>query len=294
MSKPASSVTIGIPTYMRPDLLARSLECVAQQNHARLTVIVSDNGTPGDEVEAVVDRFRGRIADLRFHRHPCNIGPRPNFFFLLDRAETDYFMRLADDDEISPNYVESLVSLLDADAEVVTAAGNWYLLRGSEQGRLMPPRDYSQRSLRRRLSRYLWRADDAFFYGLHRTSALRRSGFDGYSWPNQNDVMNWAYVYLIDMVLRGKVVIHPDRSVQFINHDYTVKTYQARQYRLKGMLKVALRRINVHSLYLAKIARAKGWLYAVPFSAISAASLLRELLISLAKTARRPSRIKSA
>lgn len=287
MNTQLSSVTIGIPTYLRPDLLVRALECVARQTYPNIKVVVSDNGTPGDEVEAVVGRFRTRIQQLEFHRQIENIGPRPNFFFLLDRADTDYFMWLADDDEISTNYVEKLVSLLDSDPGIVTAAGNWYLLRGLDQGRLMPPRDYGDSSPARRLARYLWQADDAFFYGLHRTTALKSASFSGYSWPNRADVMNWAYVYLTDMVLRGKVVIHPDTSVQFINHDYTAKTYQAKQFRLGGMLKVGLRRINVHALYLIKIAREKGALYAVPFASISAASLGREALKGLVKAARR-------
>lgn len=280
MPETLPAVTIGIPTYRRPDVLARALECVARQTYPALRVIVSDNATPGNDVQAVVAGFRSRIPGLVLHRHPDNIGPRPNFFFLLDRAETPYFMWLADDDEISDNYVEALVGLLEADASAVTAAGNWLWLRGEGVGDLMPPRDYRDDRRLFRLARFLWRADDAFFYGLHRTAALRAASFPGYVWPNRDSVMNWAYVYLLDMVLRGKILIHPDRSVRFINHDYTVKSYRAREPRLAGMLKVAARRINVHVLYIGKIARVAGIAHALLLWPVSVACLLRELATS--------------
>ena len=91
-------VSIGIPTYNRPQLLARALESVARQDYPNLAVTVADNATPGSETGEVVESFRGRIVNLQYHRHPSNIGALANFQFLLDGAQGEYFMWLADDD----------------------------------------------------------------------------------------------------------------------------------------------------------------------------------------------------
>ncbi len=269
-------VTIGIPTYQRPVLLARALECVARQTCSEMEVLVSDNATPGSEVEAVVDQFRARIPRLKFVKQPVNVGATANFFLVLDLVQTKYFMWLADDDEVSDNYVESLLGLLESDDQVVTAAGNWYYARPDGQGELMPARDYTGPTAFGRLAKYMWKADDAFFYGLHRTEVLRQATVRTYAWPNRSDVRNFAYVYLIDMVIRGKVRMHPDRSVRFINHDYTTKTWRKGESRFSRIVKGAIRRMNVHALYLEKIAEHRGIVVAAPLTFVSAVSLMRE------------------
>lgn len=280
-------VTIGIPTYQRPEFLSRALECVARQTTQEMCVLVSDNATPGDAVRQVVDSFRDRIPGLTLFTQEVNIGGIANFFFLLEQAKTKYFMWLADDDEISDNYVQSLVTLLEADDHLVTAAGNWYYQKSDGTGDLMPPCDFASERLPARLARYLWRADDAFFYGVHRTDVLRHASFGRYVWPNRDEVRNFAYVYLLDLVLRGKVRVHPDKSVRFINHDYTVKAHARTESRVGRVLRHAARRVNVHALYLQKIRAVRGFGLALPMAFVSAASLTREGLEGAVRIGRR-------
>ena len=133
-----------------------------------------------------------------------------------------------------------------------------------------------------RAAKFVWKGDDAFFYGLHRTDVLRQATFAGYAWPNRDTLMNWAYVFLLDMVLRGKILQHPDPSVRFINHDYIAKTYSVGGGRLAGLMKVMMRRINVHWLYLRKVVALCGPLPSLALLPVSIASLLREAANSVA------------
>jgi GT2 family glycosyltransferase len=247
-------VTIGIPTYNRPELLARALGAVANQTYPNIEVIVGDNGAPSDPVSLVVETHRRLLPSLRYVRHGENIGPIRNFMFLLSAAQGHYFMWLADDDEISTNYVASLVAILESDGEASCAVGHWMLMNDERDGRLVPTSSYGQRSALARALRFIWRSDDAFFYALHRTSVLRKASFRGYSWPNRHVLLNWAYVYLLDVVLGGRVLLSGDSSVQFINHDYTAKTYAITRRPLAELVPRAFRRINVHVLYWEKCA----------------------------------------
>ena len=248
-------VTIGIPTFNRPQLLERTLKSVAAQDYDNLEVIVADNASETQDAAALTKQILSEVASVDFVRHQRNIGSLRNFFFLLERARGKYFMWLADDDEISPNYVSTLVELLESNPGASSAAGHWVLMRNEKEGALMPTSSFPQGSALRRSLRFIWRSDDAFFYALHRTAVLRRATFKGYWWPNKSVFLNWAYVYLFDMVLSGPILLPDDDSVRFINHDYTHKTYsQSRRPAASGLMYIA-RRVNVHWMYWSKSAR---------------------------------------
>ena len=270
-------VTIGIPTFNRPELLRRALQCVARQHYPSLRVIVADNCSPGTQVDGVVEEFRVAIPGLEYVKHKENIGALKNFFFVLGMATGKYFMWFADDDEISDNFVSSLVGLIEADDKAVSATGNWVLMGPNNVERRMKTSSFRADSVFQRLVAYVWHADDSFFYGLHRLETLRQAQYCNYWWPNQDVLYNWAYVFLLDMVSRGRILVHPDLSVRFVNHEYTAKNYGANESIVLRLPKVILRRLNVHYLYLNKIGHNLGRLFVVPFAFVSLVSLAREL-----------------
>jgi glycosyltransferase involved in cell wall biosynthesis len=270
-------VTIGIPTYMRPELLQKALECVAMQDYPNIELIVSDNCTPGSSVADVVESFRSRLPGLIFVRQPRNIGAYANIFSLLDAAHGKYFMWLADDDELSPNCVSALTRLLEQNPAASSAAANWVTIEGNKPPEPRLTARFPQSSALARCLRFIWHTDDAFFYGMHRTEVLRAASFPGYWWPNRSVLLNWAYVYLLDMVMRGPVLLADDPTVQFFNRLDTVKHYDTRWNALAGILRFVIRRINVHCLYLRKVGRGVG-LWAVPIALpVSIVALCREL-----------------
>ena len=44
-------VSVGIPTYNRPEGLRRTLECITKQTYKNLEIIVSNNCSSGPEIE---------------------------------------------------------------------------------------------------------------------------------------------------------------------------------------------------------------------------------------------------
>lgn len=270
-------VTIGIPTYMRPKLLERALACIARQNYRSIELIVADNSTPGVEVSTIVDSFRSRVDNLVFIRHPRNIGAYANFVALLDAAHGKYFMWLADDDEISDNYIASLVEVLEKNPDAATATGHWITVFENGVQWRRSTSNFPQKSALVRALRFIWRTDDAFFYALHRTSAIRQASFPGYWWPNRRTLLSWGYVFLFDMVLRGPIVLASDRSVEFVNHNDAPKLYDAGGSGVAGIARFVVRQVNVHYLYQVKVARILGALAVVPASCVSIAAICREL-----------------
>ena len=282
-----SLVSIGVPTYNRPEMLRRALTCIARQDHGLLDVHVGDNASDGDETLRVVEAFRSDIPGLRYTRHDRNIGSLANFQFLLREARGPYFMWLADDDEVTPNYVSVLAGLLERNPQAAAAAGHWKLMTSPSTGTRMPTSSFPQRHALTRAVRFIVHSDDAFFYAVHRVDVLRQARFPGYYWPNQSVLLNWAYVYLFDVLLRGQVLLSPDSSVQFINHDYTPKSYTVMRRSVTGLGRTALRRLNVHFLYWMKASRHLGFWAAPPVIAASAVAVASRLLSGLRKRAPR-------
>jgi glycosyltransferase involved in cell wall biosynthesis len=274
-------VTVAIPTYQRPELLKRALACVVAQDYPNIELIVGDNATTGEAVAEVVAAVRERFGKLVLIRHPRNIGAYANFFSLLDAAQGEYFMWLADDDEVSPNYVSSLVGLLQVEPGAASAAGHWRRMDDEKTGEVRRTAYYPERSRLHRVLRFAWRADDAFFYGMHRTAVLRKASFPGYWWPNRNVLLNWGYPFLLDLVLHGPVLIPADTTVEFVNHDYIPKSYALNHARRGGTFQYVIRRVNVHYLYVLKTVKAAGVLMGVAVALVSITALVREFLAVL-------------
>lgn len=121
MNRTYPLVSIGIPTFNRPESLRRSLDCISQQTYPNLEIIVSDNASPGDETRSVVEDCMAKDGRIRYFRQSSNLGPVANFQFVLDAATGEYFMWMSDDDWRAPSYIEELLRALQADGEAVLA-----------------------------------------------------------------------------------------------------------------------------------------------------------------------------
>jgi glycosyltransferase involved in cell wall biosynthesis len=131
-------VTIGIPIYKRLEYLPNVLKIVASQDYPAIELLVSDNGMNGSVVREIVDRNYSRPS--RFRQNLSTVGMSIHFNQIINEAAGEYFVLLADDDEISSSYVSELVTLMEryprasvamAVQETVDEAGS--LLRRSSE-----------------------------------------------------------------------------------------------------------------------------------------------------------------
>ncbi|MGH2873487.1 MAG: glycosyltransferase family 2 protein [Solirubrobacteraceae bacterium] len=116
-------VTIGIPTYNRPAGLERAAHSALAQDYPRLEVLISDNASPDPEVSRVGTRLSSGDSRVRYVRQAHNAGHAANYQWLLEQARGKYFMWLADDDWIDPQYVSRCVAALEDDPASVLVCG---------------------------------------------------------------------------------------------------------------------------------------------------------------------------
>jgi glycosyltransferase involved in cell wall biosynthesis len=67
-------VSVGIPTYNRPEGLRRTIEGIRHQTHTNLEIIVSDNCTPGDEIQKIMTEYLKKDSRIQFYRQVENRG----------------------------------------------------------------------------------------------------------------------------------------------------------------------------------------------------------------------------
>jgi glycosyltransferase involved in cell wall biosynthesis len=104
-------VTISIPIYKRLEYLPHVLNIVRSQDYPNIELIVSDNGQNGSKVEEIVARHYTRPYKIRQNARSVSIST--HFNQLVHAAAGKYFLLLADDDEISSNYVSETAGMLE-------------------------------------------------------------------------------------------------------------------------------------------------------------------------------------
>lgn len=107
MTEEQPLVTVGIPTYNRPEGLKRTLEQITAQTHRNLEILISDNCSPDPKVGEVAKEFAGKDSRVKYIRQDSNIEAMPNFQYVLKHASGTFFMWASDDDEWDPRFIET-------------------------------------------------------------------------------------------------------------------------------------------------------------------------------------------
>lgn len=102
-------VTIAVPTYNRPAMLRDAVASALAQSYRHIEVLVGDNAA-ADEVRLWCDNLRQQDARVRYQAYARNLGMAGNWNALADAARGEFFVLLADDDRLCPEFVATLLS----------------------------------------------------------------------------------------------------------------------------------------------------------------------------------------
>jgi glycosyltransferase involved in cell wall biosynthesis len=110
-------VSIGIPVYNGARYLQEALDSIAAQTYRDWELVICDNAST-DETASICRRFVENEPRARYHRNPVNIGSDRNFNLCAELARGEYFITVAYDDRLHPEYLARAVAVLDADPRV--------------------------------------------------------------------------------------------------------------------------------------------------------------------------------
>ena len=247
-------VNVGVPTYKR-ETLSRALESLSNQKFRNFNVLISDNSGFNKKTIDIVEKYKERLPGVCLYAQEKNLGSVGNCNFLLSLSDTEYFMWLADDDEISANYLSLLVKSLEENPEAISAMGKCIIKRTPDKNSILSPANLLSNNRNSRIFNFIFPGiDDSFFYALHRTKYLKKCSFDGYFYPNNGIVTNFCFVYLFDLVLLGPILYIKNANLSM--HAYLDKHYlKGEAYTAFDKVKTLIRRINVYIYYVIKTYR---------------------------------------
>jgi glycosyltransferase involved in cell wall biosynthesis len=164
-------VSVGIPTFNRPEGLRRTLQLICSQTYGKLEILVSDNASPGSETEQVVRALAAADERIKYFRQPQNIGAIANFRFVLAEASGDYFMWAADDDEWDPRFVETCLESGSPSCSVMTNFTTIFRVQNTRI-ELPVPRLSPDVPLFENVESFFSNMQPSLFYGLHPRKSL--------------------------------------------------------------------------------------------------------------------------
>ena len=172
----APLASIALLTYNRCATVGRALATARAQDYPNLEILVLDNAST-DGTEALCRAAAAADGRIRYLRHPQNLGAIGNFNAALQEAAGRYFMWLADDDWLTPNYVSACVAVLERDPTVALAAGQAEFPDEPPATRRPRPIELRQTETQARVLNYLWNPrDNSIFYGVYRHELVRAVG----------------------------------------------------------------------------------------------------------------------
>ena len=189
-------VSVGIPTYSRPEGLRRTLECITAQTYEKLEIIVSDNSSPGNETESVLREFMAHDHRIQFYQQPENRGPLFNFQFVLEKAAGEYFMWAADDDAWDAEFIATLIRQFElSDSSIVAIASEaQYTVGGKPQPLFREGTQFYNKlydSAFERIRHILLFNYGNLFYSIFKRHILLKDGrtvFDDIKTPSLNEI----------------------------------------------------------------------------------------------------------
>ncbi len=108
-------VSIGVPTFNRPDELSRVLFYLSEQTYSNIEIVVVDNCSTNPRVREVIRQATLKYKNIKTIFNDQNIGVLRNAEKALRSSTGEYFCWVSDDDWRSPDFIEKLVSSLSVE-----------------------------------------------------------------------------------------------------------------------------------------------------------------------------------
>ncbi len=218
-------VSIGFPIYNAEKFIHKRIENLLSQTFTDFELIISDNRSTDNSVK-ICKEFMKKDPRIKLHIQNNNIGQLKNFNFVLEQALGEYFIWVAADDLLLPEFLEKNFNILETKKDVVTSVSKLRMFGGFTDSLKKNENDSILKKIEKKIKtkfsymdcfpisgKYKDRVCDFFktcrhsqvFYGLHRTDAIKKCtinkmimGFDTFY---ALSLLRYGNIHVIDDVL---------------------------------------------------------------------------------------------
>lgn len=215
-------VSICIPTFNRADFLQLAIKSVNNQVYQDWELIVCDDGSR-DHTPQLMSSFQDDNPRIKYIRHPENIGKSNNMRSGFEAATGEYFIKFDDDDQLTVNFLQDTVAILDQDLSIDFVGTDHWVIDGDNLRKEALTEENSRRWGRTNLPQGVVNnllevvfVNQSFQIGatLFRRQTLADVGFMRPNWQNCED--NDLFVRL---ALAGKKAYYlPEKLMEYRFH----------------------------------------------------------------------------
>ena len=230
-------LTIGLPTYNCENIIGNKIEELLKQSFKDYVLIISDNNST-DNTGKICESISKKDNRIVFFQQDKNKGPFWNFNFLLQKAQTNYFVMTTPDDILSKNFLESNINILEKCKELVGSIGECSLFNRiidsnthkSEINILKNSRKYQyvhpvKGELKEKIRFYLDFQMGAQFYSIFRTKDIKFANF----YRNKANYGMWQSDFATILKILKKGNLHVD-SESFFYKEVSTKSRSIIKY----------------------------------------------------------------
>lgn len=113
-------ISIGLPVYNGAETIDKAINSVLGQTFKDFELIISDNASV-DETARICREFSLKDSRIKYIRQQNNIGADQNYEFVMKEARGKYFKWIADDDWISPDFLEVNMLALESNPNYIAS-----------------------------------------------------------------------------------------------------------------------------------------------------------------------------
>ena len=229
-------LTIGLPTYNCENTIGNKIEELLKQSFKDYVLIISDNNST-DNTGKICESMSKKDNRIVFFQQDKNKGPFWNFNFLLQKAQTNYFVMTTPDDILSKNFLESNINILEK-CKVVGSIGECSLfnriidsnshkfeiniLKNSRKYQYVHP---VKGELKEKIRFYLDFQMGSQFYSIFRTKDIKFANF----YRNKANYGMWQsdFAAILKILKRGN--LHVDLE-SFLYKEVSTKSHSVIKY----------------------------------------------------------------
>jgi len=204
-------ITIGIPVFNNEKIIKKRIDDITAQSYQNFTIIISDNNST-DKTREICEKISQNDDRIVFFHHEQNMGPYWNFNFVLDKAETEYFVWVAGDDIWSKKILEKNIKFLEENDDYVGSIGetslfnrnyneNIKLIENSKKYKYVMP--INDNDVDKRITSYLNFNMGVQFYSIFRTKDIKFANF--YNEKPNFGMWQADFATILKILKRGKL-----------------------------------------------------------------------------------------
>ena len=180
-----NAVFIGMPVFNGEKFVAGAIETLLNQTFQNFTIFIADNCST-DNTEAICREFLKKDSRISYYRHEHNIGSLENFKFLLEKADTTYFMWACHDDRWESSYITEMIDVLENNPEVGLSCSGMKIrdLNTGIESKFLTGFTTQKRAWLRYIFRTI-HGSVQLIYGVHRTEILRNFPLGSYDFYDE-------------------------------------------------------------------------------------------------------------